>query len=74
MNFIRSCIPQKKTDENMAQKFKQSIATKLSGEQKDELNKNITPLAIKSSLKLMNNNKVQVQMAFLLNFIKNSGI
>ena len=55
VEFYKKLYTSEKTDENMAQKFKQSITTKLSQEQKDELNKNITPLEIKSSLKLMNN-------------------
>ena len=54
----------------MAQKFKQSITTKLSQKQKDELNKNITPLEIKSSLQLMNNNKIPGPDGIIVEFYK----
>ena len=49
VEFYKKLYTSEKTDENMAQKFKQSITTELSQEQKDELNKNITTLEIKSS-------------------------
>ena len=54
----------------MAQKFKQSITTKLSQEQKDEPNKNILPLEIKSSLKSMNNNKCPGPDGIIVEFCK----
>ena len=46
------------------------MTTKLSQEQKDELNKNIAPLEIKSSLKLMNNNKSPGPDGIIVEFYK----
>ena len=61
--ILYETIPQKKL-------WNYGIKLKLSQEQQDELNKNITPLEIESSLKLMNNNKSPGPEGVIVEFYK----